>query len=144
MLKRPLLRTALLLALALLLPACGVVDSVFPPAGPQASFTANPPSGTSPAPVTVTFDASGSTGNITGYRWLVDGVQVGDEQVVNHTFDTAGNHQVTLVVVAGELEATSQSTYTVLPGSGFNITVVFEEGAFTATQQAMIREAAEP
>ncbi len=139
---RSLLRTVLPLALALLLPACGVVDSVFPPAGPKASFTTDPASGTTPAPIPVTFDASGSTGAITGYRWLVNGVQVGTEPTLRYTFDTPGNHQVTLVVVAGEREDTSQSTYTVLLESGFDITLVFAEGAFTATQQAMIRSAA--
>src|SRR5690606_10598908 len=99
-------RGALLAALVILIPACGVVDSIFPPAAPEAAFSADPLSGSTVAPVDVTFDAGQSTGNITGYRWLVNGSQVGTSEVLHHTFDVAGNYKVTLVVLAGDVEDT--------------------------------------
>ena len=142
MLTRRLHMSVLLAALVLLVPACGVVDSVSP-GGPVAAIAADPPSGTVPAPVEVTFDASPSTGNITGYRWQVDGMQVGTSKVLHHTFDVAGDYEVTLVVLAGDVEATTEVTYNVRPVSGFDITLVFEEGSFTAEQRTMMQAAAD-
>lgn len=137
-LLRP-LRSVPLAALVFLLAAC---NSILPPPAPVAVINADPSSGSVPAPAAVTFDASGSTGSITGYRWLIDGVVVGTTETIEHTFTTAGIYQVTLEVVAGERQASTQVSYSVLPVSGFNITLVFEEGAFTPTQQNMIRAAA--
>ncbi len=141
-LLRP-LRSVPLAALVVLLAACSVVDSILPPPAPVAVISADPPSNSVPAPATVTFDAGASTGRITGYRWLIDGVLMGTTEVMEHTFSAAGIYEVTLEVIAGERQASTQLSYTVRSVSGFNITLVFEEGSFTTTQQEMIRAAAD-
>jgi len=75
------------------------------PAGPSASFTASPTSGTSP--LNVTFDASGSryaAGTITAYEWTFGDGGNGFGQVVTHTFFSSGSQSftVTLLVRASD------------------------------------------
>lgn len=139
--KRPWLTTCLLLSL-FIVAGCNVIESIVPPPPPEAVITATPPSGSLVAPATVTFDASASQGTITGYEWFVNGVSLGTGIELSQVFDTAGNHEVRLVVSNDRSEGESTLVYTVLTNSAFDITLVFAEGAFTASQQALIQAAA--
>src|SRR5690606_28826255 len=67
---------------------------------PKAVIAFDPPSGTASAPATVTLDGSGSSdpdGRIAGYQWSVNGVFVGADEQLTHTFE-AGTHDVSLQV----------------------------------------------
>jgi len=87
------------------------------PAGPSASFTASPTSGTSP--VNVTFDASGSSyaaGTIAAYEWTFGDGGNGFGKVVTHTFFSSGSQSftVTLLVRASDGKtATASKTVSV-------------------------------
>jgi PKD repeat protein len=92
------------------------------PAGPTASFTASPTSGTSP--LGVTFNASASTspvGTLT-YAWTFGDGGVGTGQIVSHTYfsGTARTYTVTLTVTAsdGRTATTSASIAVTVPGGG--------------------------
>lgn len=67
---------------------------------PTAAFTATPSSGL--APLTVQFDASGSTdrdGTISAYSWnFGDGSAAGSGATPTHTFQAVGSYNVTLTV----------------------------------------------
>lgn len=71
------------------------------PAPPTAQIAANQTTGQ--APLTVSFDASGSTdpnGDIEGYVWrFKDGSPPQEGQNVTHTFRTAGEYEVELTVI---------------------------------------------
>ncbi len=67
--------------------------------GPSAAFTITPSSGV--APVSVTFDASGSNdsdGNIIAYTWDFGDGNASAGQAVSHTYLAAGSYTVTLTV----------------------------------------------
>jgi len=70
-----------------------------PPApGPlEAKFTYEPQRG--PVPLTVRFDASGSTGEIAEYRWEFGDGGTATGKVVTHTYYQPGEHRVRLTVV---------------------------------------------
>ena len=66
---------------------------------PTAALIASPAEGS--APLTVSFDASGSgdaDGTISGYSWDFGGGQTGSGQTTEHTFTEPGSHAVTLTV----------------------------------------------
>jgi PKD repeat protein len=92
------------------------------PAGPSASFTASPTSGTSP--LNVTLDASGSryaAGTITAYEWTFGDGGNGFGQVVTHTFFSSGSQSftVTLLVRASDGKtATASKTVSVSTSGG--------------------------
>lgn len=70
-----------------------------PSSPPLASFTASPVSGGDP--YSMRFDASGSSdpdGTISSYAWNFGDGSIGNGQVVNHTYATAGSFVVTLTV----------------------------------------------
>ena len=72
---------------------------------PTARLSATPTSG--PAPLTVSFDASGSDdpdGDALTYEWnFGDGTQIGGQTpTVDHTFGTAGAYSVSLTVSDGQ------------------------------------------
>ncbi len=69
-----------------------------PPGGPRAAFTAEPWEG--PAPLTVTFDASASTGQILRYAWdFGDGAVLEvTNPIVQHTYTEPGQYWVELTV----------------------------------------------
>ncbi len=67
---------------------------------PIADFAFSPQTGI--APLTVTFDASGShdpDGSIARYDWLFGDGETGNDRTVNHTFQTRGDFSVKLTVV---------------------------------------------
>ncbi|MEO5941473.1 MAG: TadE/TadG family type IV pilus assembly protein [Candidatus Limnocylindrales bacterium] len=75
-----------------------IATSSAPPA-PTADFTWSP---TTPAAGdTITFDASSSTGNPTGWQWDFDGDGVADSTAQNptHVYPYGGSYTVTLLVV---------------------------------------------
>ena len=72
------------------------ITVVRPPDAPVASFTANPISGN--IPLTVQFDASGSTGQINSYIWNFGDGQSGDGTSPSHTFTAPGTYTVELTV----------------------------------------------
>jgi PKD repeat protein len=92
------------------------------PAGPSASFTASPTSGTSP--LNVTFNASGSSyaaGTISAYEWTFGDGGNGFGQVVTHTFFSSGSQSftVTLLVRASDGKtATASKTVSVSTSGG--------------------------
>ena len=66
---------------------------------PVASFTADPTSGS--APLTVDFDASGSTdsnGNVASYDWDFGDGDEGQGEQVSHTYDSEGEYTAELTV----------------------------------------------
>jgi PKD repeat protein len=82
------------------------------PAGPSASFTASPTSGTSP--LNVTFDASGSAyaaGTLVAYEWTFGDGGTGSGKVATHTFFSSGSQTftVTLLVRASDGRTASAS-----------------------------------
>ncbi|MFC2078133.1 PKD domain-containing protein [Candidatus Bipolaricaulota bacterium] len=92
------------------------------PAGPTASFTATPTSGTSPLAVTFNATASTSPEGALTYAWTFGDGQVGTGQVTTHTYfsGTARTFTATLTVTAADgrtATATASITVTV-PGGG--------------------------
>lgn len=79
-----------------------------------ASFTATPLIGT--APLTVTLDASGSTGAIS-YAWLSSNQQSSSGMKSSMVFANAGTYTITLTTSDGQTTATSTQTVTVSPSS---------------------------
>ena len=96
---------------ALLLVACGGGGSSPPPnQAPMARFTATPDGG--PAPLAVTFDASGSSdsdGTIARYEWDFGGSATGTGRTVSHTFDQKGAYTVRLTVTDDDGAAATAS-----------------------------------
>jgi PKD repeat protein len=66
------------------------------PGGPRASFIAEPQEGE--APLTVTFDASSSTGDILSYTWNFGDGGTGSGVVVEHTYTAPGAYVARLTV----------------------------------------------
>ena len=66
------------------------------PEGPRAAFTAEPWQGE--APLTVTFDASASTGDIVSYLWDFGDGGTGSGVVVEHTYAEPGTYTARLTV----------------------------------------------
>ncbi len=74
-----------------------------------ARFTAAPQQGV--APLTVSFDASGSTGDITSYSWTFGDGDSGDGMTATHSYEEAKRYEVTLTVRDSEgLEDTTTET----------------------------------
>lgn len=72
-----------------------------PPPGPlRAAFTFHPQRG--PVPLQVSFDASGSTGEIAEYRWEFGDGRAATGRSVTHTFYALGQHTVRLTVVGSD------------------------------------------
>ncbi len=67
-----------------------------PPDAPVASFTNSTPSGD--VPLTVNFDASGSTGPIDSFSWNFGDGAVGSGATVQHVYQAAGTYSTELVV----------------------------------------------
>jgi PKD repeat protein len=81
---------------------------------PVAAFTANPMSG--PEPLTVNFDASGSTSpgaTITDYSWSFGG----SGAFASHTFTTAGSYTVILTVTDSRGQTGSSNATITVTGS---------------------------
>ena len=131
---------ALTLVALLLLAACGGGGPG--DRQPSSSISADPPSGTARAPVTVAFSAPEGAGEETTYRWFVDGAPAGTGATVDHTFEAAGRFEIRLEVGGGSGTTGATLDYTVLTDSAFDIVLVFEEGSFTAQQRSMIEAAA--
>jgi PKD repeat protein len=71
---------------------------------PVANFTHNPASGN--MPLTVTFDSSASTGNITAYNWnFGDNVGTSTEANPTYTFANEGIYTVSLIVSSNGLDS---------------------------------------
>jgi len=92
------------------------------PAGPTASFTASPSSGTSPLIVTFNATASTSPEGALTYAWTFGDGQVGTGQVTSHTYfsGTARTFTATLTVTAadGRTATASASVTITTPGGG--------------------------
>jgi len=93
------------------------------PAGPTASFTASPTSGTSP--LTVTFDASASTypgGTILSYEWSFGDGGTWTGRTATHTYFSAGSRTFTVTLTVRGTDAKSgtatKSITVTAPGGG--------------------------
>ncbi len=73
-----------------------IITVTQPPDAPDAIFTQDQTSGD--VPLTVNFDASGSTGPIDSYNWNFGDGNVGSGTTVQHIYSTAGTYTVELVV----------------------------------------------
>ncbi len=95
---------------------------------PTAVALASPVSGT--APLTVTFDGTGSTdpdGTIVGYSWLFGDGTTGAEPTVTHTYTSTGTFTATLTVTDNQGAAGSASvTIVVRPPAGGGPTLTQE------------------
>jgi sugar lactone lactonase YvrE len=98
---------------------------------PTAAFTANPTSGA--APLTVNFDASGSTdanGTIVSYSWAFGDGQVGAGVTPSHTYTGAGSFTAILTVTDdGGATASTSRVITVTGGGGGGCTITGTAGA---------------
>jgi len=86
-----------------------VVQRPYNPA-PTASFNASPPSG--PAPLVVTFDATGSFGYVASYDWDFGDGNTGSGIRTSHTYPTAGTYTARLTVT-NTSGATDSATQTI-------------------------------
>ncbi|MCK4392688.1 PKD domain-containing protein, partial [Candidatus Bipolaricaulota bacterium] len=91
------------------------------PPGPTASFIASPTSGNSP--LTVSFDASGSSyegGTISSYEWNFGDGRIGYSRTMSHTYFSVGNFTATLTVRAsdGKTGTASVQITVTTPGGG--------------------------
>ena len=68
--------------------------------------------------VTLTFDASNSTGAIVSYAWDFGDNATSDERVAEHTYDAPGNYTVRLTVANGNLTSNATVTVNVLGALG--------------------------
>jgi len=92
---------------------------------PTAAFTIS----NSSTPLTVDLDASGSTGNIVSWEWVVSPTgQTASGQTTSITFTTIGNHIITLIVIDSDgVSATTEKSISVtgtinqLPVADFDI-----------------------
>jgi hypothetical protein len=85
--------------------------------GPVAVATASPISGR--APLRVTFDGSGSTGDLISYVWdFGDGSALGEGAVVTHTYSAAGTYTATLIVADQGWSESSQEVVVTVTGKG--------------------------
>ncbi|MEL7160647.1 MAG: PKD domain-containing protein, partial [Bacteroidota bacterium] len=103
-----------------------IIDAGAPPnVLPTAFFTADPLTGD--APLTISFDASGSTdsdGTITAYNWSFGDGETGSGETPSHDFLTAGEYTVSLTVTdedgATSAEVTETITVTEAPPADFS------------------------
>jgi len=93
-----------------------------PPDGPEASFTVDP---ASPEPgQDVTFDASGSSGDIVEYRWDVDGDGADDATTTTptyvHSYEDGGTYEAALTVedADGNTDTATETVTVSAPGEG--------------------------
>jgi PKD repeat protein len=78
-------------------PFTTIVRVIAPAVAPIASFVSNPSEG--PAPLTVQFDSSASSGDITGYAWdFGDQVGFSTEANPSYIYSVAGDYTVSLTV----------------------------------------------
>ena len=92
-------------SLVLLLAGCALFNSP-----PVANFIMSPTAGE--APLTVNFDASGSTdadGNIVSYEWDFGDGGDGTGVTVEHVYATAGHYEITLTVTDDQGKTASAS-----------------------------------
>jgi outer membrane protein assembly factor BamB len=97
-------------------------DGSDPPDGPEASFTVDP---ASPEPgQDVTFDASGSSGDIVEYRWDVDGDGEDDATTSDptyvHSYEDAETYDAALTVqdADGNTDSATETVVVTEPGEG--------------------------
>ena len=91
------------ISFVLLLAGCALFNSP-----PVASFVMSPTEGE--APLTVSFDASGSTdtdGNIVSYEWTFGDGSDGTGVTIEHIFSVAGPYNITLTVTDDQGKAAS-------------------------------------
>ena len=77
---------------------------------PVARFTATPPSG--PAPLTVAFDASGSSdvdGTILSYLWNFGDTQTGSGVLVSHVYTQTPSQVYTVVLTVTDNDAATDT-----------------------------------
>lgn len=72
------------------------ISAASPPGAPVATFTVTQPAGSTP--LTVTCDASGSTGGNLSYAWNFGDHSIGFGAVVNHTYTQPGAYAITVTV----------------------------------------------
>jgi len=98
-------------------------------AGLQAAVSADVTSGT--APLTVNFDGSGSTGEVTAYTWDFGDGTTDTGATVQKIYNAAGSYTVTLTV-ADASGATSQITQAIEVGAGLQAAVSADVTSGTA------------
>ena len=80
-----------------------VVDGADFNSPPTASFTADPTTGDAPLLVQFTSTSTDSDGTIVGYDWDFGDGGISDVADPSHTYDTAGEYEVTLTVTDDDL-----------------------------------------
>ncbi len=80
---------------------------------PVAAITTTPLSLSGDTPFNVTFDSSGSTGDITSYTWSFEDNQTSTQPSPSHTFTRAGIYTTTLTVTSAQ-GITDQATVTIV------------------------------
>ncbi|MBI3803657.1 MAG: PKD domain-containing protein [Nitrospirae bacterium] len=94
---------------------------------PQAKFSATPTSGT--APLKVAFDASTSTdpdGSITSYAWDFGDGTAGTDQIIDHTYTSAGSYTAALTVTDNDHAQASLSRVISVQSNGGQ-TILFQD-----------------
>lgn len=120
--------------------AQAAITAVRPPDAPVASFTANPTSGD--IPLTVQFDAAGSTGPIDSYAWNFGDGQSGSGVSPSHTFTAPGTYTVELTVsgpggTSSTSVAVSATEPVTPPAAAFEITAL---GAYAPLEVEFINQ----
>jgi len=98
-----------ILALSIVLFACGDDDSVTPNTGPVALFTALPTSGTVGDEITFTDQSGDEDGEIIRWNWDFGDGNTSAEQNPTHTYERAGDYMVDLWVYDDREDSASYS-----------------------------------
>lgn len=124
----------LILSLTLFLSGCGLTNQ-----SPNASFNADPASGT--APLEVTLNASSSSdpdGSVISYEWDFGDGSTGSGETTTHTYSNAGNYTIGLIVTEddGATDTTVQSIEVSSPEASFTATPTSGEVPLVVTLDA--------
>jgi PKD repeat protein len=111
---------------------------------PAAQISATPPSPAGPAPLTVLFDASGSSGadgaTITGWSWKFSDGGTGNTKTVSHTYAKDGTFTATLVVTDNRGKKSPQVTagYIISPKQPLSVVITTDQASVEQNQTVIL------
>jgi len=117
-----------------------IVDSE----APAAQISATPPSPSGPAPLTVLFDASGSSGadgaTITGWSWIFSDGGTGNTKTVSHPYTKDGTFTATLVVTdnRGKKSPPATTSYTISPKQPLSVVITTDQASVEQNQTVFL------